>query len=357
MKQLTVSLGERSYPICFGSIDRDETLELLQSALRGRGVLVVTDRNVDTACPDIWGRFGGTRYVFPAGERSKTLQTVMNICGAAAENELDRQSVFVAVGGGVTGDLTGFAASMFMRGVSFVQVPTTLLAMVDSSVGGKTAANLPEGKNLVGSFHQPKLVLIDVDFLRTLPWKELRNGMAEVVKYGVILDEDFFSLLEKRSGDFFRLPLDMALYEEVILHSCRLKAEVVAADETEKGLRAVLNFGHTFGHAFELLSLYQMSHGEAVAAGMSVAAKLAGNIGLCSPEVGARLDALLKKLDIPDTFPKAFKSATVLLAMLHDKKNRDGKIRLVLPERLGHVVLRDDVPDREILRALDEKRA
>ena len=147
MKKLDVQLGERSYPICFGGVDDNETLELLQNNLRGRGVLVVTDRKVDAAYPEIWGRFGGTRYVFPAGEKSKTLSTVMNVCGAAAENELDRKSIFVAVGGGVTGDLTGFAASMFMRGVSFIQVPTTLLAMVDSSVGGKTAANLPEGKN------------------------------------------------------------------------------------------------------------------------------------------------------------------------------------------------------------------
>ncbi len=357
MKSIRMDLKENSYDICFGTPGEGEAGEKLGALLRSHsGTLAVCDRNINDLYKNIWGSFGPFRYVFPAGEKSKTLMTVMNICGAAAENALDRKSIFAAVGGGVTGDMCGFAASMYMRGVDYVQIPTSLLAMVDSSIGGKTGADLPEGKNLVGAFHQPRMVLIDVNFLRTLPWAELRNGMAEIVKYAFICDREFLEFLEKSAERFFVLPEpDLEIYEKTIYRCCEIKTEVVSADEKENGLRAILNFGHTFGHAIELLSAFQIAHGEAVAIGMSIASRLAVKRGLCPAEVEERLNALLQKFKLPVTFPKVFKPSNILLAMLRDKKNRDGKIRLILPDALGAVSLYDDVSDREILDVLEEK--
>lgn len=352
MEKISIGLGSNSYDILLAPLSDDKVQQQLAAHLRGHGVLAVTDRNLNSTYPDIWRQFGDFRYVFMPGERSKTLTTVMNICGAAAENLLDRDGVIVAVGGGVVGDLSGFAAAIYMRGINFVQIPTSLLAMVDSSVGGKTGADLPEGKNLVGAFHQPLLVIIDGNFLHTLPLRELRNGLAEVVKYGLIMDAKFFALLEENAEKLLQIPLDLELYNQIISRCCQLKAQVVAEDELEQARRAILNFGHTFGHAAELLTSYQLSHGEAVAIGMTLACDFAVSKGLCAPETSERLKALLAKLKLPTTLPAECKAGAMLDAMHRDKKCRHGKIRLILPRQIGEVVIYDDADEMEILDLL-----
>ena len=293
-------------------------------------------------------------FVFPAGEEHKSIDVVMAICRRAAELKLDRSCTFVALGGGVTGDLTGFAAAIYLRGVKVLQVPTTLLAMVDSSVGGKTAVDIPEGKNLVGAFHQPCRVVIDPAALATLPGRELRNGLAEVVKTAILGDAELFSLLEKNAGRLLEKPLDPELYGEVIRRCCQVKSAIVAADAHEHGCRAFLNYGHTFGHALELLSGFRLAHGEGVALGMIAAAKLAVKLGVCDAETEARQLALLRALGEPAEFP-AVSADAWFDAMRGDKKARDGRVVFVLPEKIGRVRIVDDLPEtavREFLRSI-----
>ena len=293
-------------------------------------------------------------FVFPSGEEHKTIDTVVAIARRAAQLKLDRKCVFVALGGGVTGDLTGFAAAVYLRGVKVLQLPTTLLAMVDSSVGGKTAADLPEGKNLIGAFHQPCGVFVDPEVLETLPERELRNGLAEAVKTAVLGDAELFDLLEKHAAELFEKPLPAALYGEIIRRCCRVKAAIVAADAHEQGCRAFLNYGHTFGHALELLSGFRIAHGEGVALGMTAAAKLAAKLGICSIETEKRQFELLRALGLPTDIP-AVDPASWLDAMRGDKKARDGRIVFVLPENIGKVRICGDIPAEtaaEFLRGL-----
>ena len=287
-------------------------------------------------------------FVFPAGEEHKTIDTVMALCRRAAQLKLDRKCVFVALGGGVTGDLVGFAAAIYLRGVRVIQLPTTLLATVDSSVGGKTAVDLPEGKNLVGAFHQPCGVFIDPDALATLPEKELRNGLAEAVKTAVLGDAELFELLEKHADELFSDPFPTALYGEIIRRCGKVKAAIVAADAHEHGCRAFLNYGHTFGHALELLSNFKIAHGEGVSLGMLVAAKLAVRLGICSAETERRQLALLRALGEPTEIPRVPVEAW-LDAMHGDKKARDGRIVFILPEKIGSVRPVGDLPDAEVL--------
>ncbi len=284
---------------------------------------------------------------FPAGESSKNLRTVERLYGRLLELGADRTSIVAALGGGVVGDTAGFVAATYMRGLPLVQLPTSLLAMVDSSVGGKVGVDLPQGKNLVGAFHPPRLVVADTETLESLPEGQFVSGLAEVVKAGIIGDPELFQHLETRGWQ----PVGW-----VIQRAVAVKVAVVEEDPGETGRRAVLNLGHTFGHALELLSDYALPHGHAVSIGMVVAARVARMMGLCRPELEERVAALLGRLGLPVTWTGSTPDE-VLVAMAHDKKRRAGRLRFVLPVRLGHVVIRDDVPREVILQALRQTRA
>ena len=291
-------------------------------------------------------------FEFPAGEAAKNPATAIELCRFAAQKGFDRHASFVAFGGGVTGDLTGFAAAIYMRGVKVFQIPTTLLAMVDSSIGGKTGVDIPEGKNLIGAFHQPRQVFIDPEFLRTLPPAELRSGLAEVVKSAMILDAELFARLEEVGTGLVDDPDYVKVYPEIILRVCALKAKIVIEDERESGIRALLNYGHTFGHAVETLGNFSLRHGLAVSIGMSVAARLAVSLGRLQPEEAARQQRLLEALGMPTKWPKEFAPADALQVMKRDKKNRDGAITVILPVRIGRAEIVTGVPEAELLAAI-----
>lgn len=284
------------------------------------------------------------RVIIAEGERYKSQESANKIYTHCLKNNFDRTSTLVALGGGVIGDLAGFAAATFMRGINLVQVPTTLLAQVDSSVGGKVGINLPAGKNMVGAFYQPKLVYADLKTLRTLPAKEFANGLAEVIKYGVIYDASLFAYLERNIEQVKKL--DEAILQKVISRCCEIKAEVVALDEREKNLRAILNFGHTIGHSLESLTHYKKyKHGEAVAIGMVGAVKIAESLELVDSSVESRLKALLKKAGLPVRIIGLKLSCPIFLRfMRHDKKALAGNIRFVLPLAIGKVKIADTVP-------------
>ncbi len=274
------------------------------------------------------------RVEIPDGEEFKNLATLTRIYDALVAAGLERKDPVLALGGGVVGDIAGFAAATYLRGVPLVQLPTTLLAQVDSSVGGKTGINHPLGKNLIGAFYQPSLVLADVAALRTLPERELKAGLAEVVKYGAILDAELFSLMEERMEEL--VALQPAVTSLVVRRCCELKAGVVMRDERESGERAVLNFGHTLGHALESVTEYRRYlHGEAVAIGMVFAARLSVELGLCPPEVPPRLERLLQRIGLPVSLPAEVDAARLLQSLERDKKVQGGKIRFVCIEGLG----------------------
>jgi 3-dehydroquinate synthase len=287
------------------------------------------------------------------GEQSKSIETAAGLWEGLVELGADRKSVVVAVGGGVVGDLAGFIAATYARGIRFVQVPTTLLAQVDSSVGGKVGINLTTAKNMVGAFLQPLAVLIDTETLSTLPEREYVAGLGEVVKYGVILDAELFEYLESRIKPL--IARDPDVLEHVIARSCELKADIVRQDEREEtGLRAVLNYGHTFAHALETLTHYKRYlHGEAVAIGMQCAARLAERLGRVEPGLTERQGRLMAALGLPVALPK-LDHEKFLESMMHDKKVEHGRLRLVLPTRLGHVELVSDVPGDDVLAALED---
>jgi len=290
--------------------------------------------------------------VLPAGEQEKTLARLGDVMSALAALGASRDATVVALGGGVVGDLAGFAAACWMRGVRFVQLPTTLLAMVDSSVGGKTAVDLPQGKNLVGAFHQPAAVLADVATLDTLPPRELRAGLAEVVKYGAIGDPAFFGWLEQNAQAL--LARDADALAHAIATSCAHKAGIVVRDETEQGERMLLNFGHTFGHAIETEQGYGgLLHGEAVAVGMVLAARLSADLGRAPWSDTARLAALLGRLELPVELPPGLSGEALLARMRLDKKAVSGAVRLILWTGLGHADVAEGVPEQDILAVLD----
>lgn len=343
MQTLNVSLAERSYPIYIGAglLSSD----LMRRHVRASQVMVVTNETVaplylDKMLASLEGLKVDT-LVLPDGERFKTLATLETVFDALLEKRHSRTTTLIALGGGVIGDMTGFAAACYQRGVDFIQVPTTLLAQVDSSVGGKTAVNHPRGKNMIGAFYQPKAVLIDTDVLKTLPPRELGAGLAEVIKYGLIRDADFLQWLEDnmallRAGDTSALVT-------AIERSCRNKAEVVAADETEQGERALLNLGHTFGHAIETATGYsEWLHGEAVATGMLLAAQLSADLGWLTPVQVEQVAALLEKAELPLAPPAGMTPAQFRELMAHDKKVLDGQLRLVLLKDLGKAVVTAD---------------
>jgi 3-dehydroquinate synthase len=352
-----VQLSERSYDIVIGTGNLPQAGPFVGQRCKLTHAIVITDTNVVEPyahCVADSLRKQGARVdveIVAAGEGAKSVANADRLWNQLLRHRADRKSVVVAVGGGVVGDLAGFAAAAFARGLAFVQVPTTLLAHVDSSVGGKVGVNLPAAKNMVGAFWQPLGVLIDTAVLDTLPDREYRAGMAEVVKYGVILDADFFAYLEQHADELNGRNPEVLRY--VVARCCRLKADVVEQDERETtGLRAVLNYGHTFAHAIEAEAGYgEFLHGEAVAIGMVAASQLAERLGRVDAELTARQRALLTQLGLPVALP-TLDPAVLLAAMRLDKKVAHGRLRFVLPTRMGQVELVSDVPEEHVLAVL-----
>jgi 3-dehydroquinate synthase len=364
---IRVELSANPYPICLGagSLERLGELTREQGFKAGTRALVVTNPEVaEHYGAPVLASLGAAGFeadllVLEAGEEQKTPASVALIHDACLARRLERSSLIVALGGGVIGDMTGYAAATWLRGIAVVQVPTTLLAMVDAAIGGKTGVNHPGGKNLIGAFHQPRLVLIDPDTLATLPEREFRAGMAEVIKYGVIGDAELFTDLERAaapnpSGGLANLEaVGPELLQRLLERSAAAKAVVVAADEHEGGLRAILNYGHTLGHVIETLSGYTTwLHGEAVAMGMLAAGEIAVALGLWSAAEQRRQRALIAAAGLPQHWPHLDLSA-VLSCLQADKKVRAGKVRFVLPTAIGQVIIRDDVSSDTIVAALE----
>ena len=365
---IKVDLGPQSYNVCVRSPTGatptgglDELGTLMGDLSLGKKVLLVSNQSIfrqygerATASLESAG-FEVSTCILPPGEQYKTLNSVQKIYNEALANRLERSSTMVALGGGVVGDVTGFAAATWLRGINVVQVPTSLLAMVDASIGGKTGVNHPSGKNLIGAFHQPRLVLIDPDVLKTLPAREFRSAMAEVIKYGVIWDAELFGKLEncKRLDQMRYVKAD--LLAEILIRSCQAKAEVVSKDEKESGLRAILNYGHTIGHAVESLTNYKViNHGEGVAIGMAASSHLAVELGMWDAECDRRQSALLEKAGLPAKLPAGVDVEEILNTLQLDKKVQDGKVRFVLPVRLGEAAVSDRVDGDVILQVLRE---
>lgn len=358
MTALVVQLGARSYTIDIGTGNLASLGPQMADWLALSHAVVITDENVESpharAAAESLVAAGAQvdLLVVEAGEQAKSVGNAAQLWDKLVELGADRKTVVVAVGGGVIGDLAGFVAASYARGLPLVQVPTTLLAQVDSSVGGKVGINLSGGKNLVGAFWQPAGVLIDTQVLATLPEREYRAGLAEVVKYGVILDADFFEYLEHHVAEINRR--DPVLLEHIIRRSCRLKADVVEADEREEtGQRAVLNYGHTFCHALETITKYgQYLHGEAVSIGMLCASRLAERLGRVDANFTSRQKRLLAAVGLPVDFPTVDRDA-LIAAMSRDKKVEHGRLRFVLPTKMGHVELVGDVEERHVRAALE----
>ena len=357
METVRVQLAERCYDIQIGAGTLAEAGRFLSKRAKVTHVVLITDEHVQKPHAMQVAESLGEQDIevdvvsIEPGEESKSLDVAASLWQGLLELGADRKSVVVAVGGGVVGDLAGFIAATYARGLRFLQVPTSLLAQVDSSVGGKVGIDLPDAKNMIGAFLQPLGVLVDTATLTTLPANEYRAGLAEVVKYGVILDAEFFEYLENNVAAVNERREDVLA--QVIARCCRLKADVVEKDEREEtGLRAVLNFGHTFGHAFETLSGYgKLPHGEAVGIGMVCAARLAARLGRVDDAFTVRLRELLQSLGVTVEVPR-LNAQKILDAMMHDKKVQHGRLSFVLPTCMGHVELVDDVPAADIRAAL-----
>jgi 3-dehydroquinate synthase len=360
-----VPLGERAYDILIGPGLIAQAGMEIAARLKGRRAAIVTDRNVASLYLDPFVKnletagIACTPVVLPAGEKTKSFEHLVTVCDSVLEGRIERNDCIVALGGGVIGDLAGFAAGIVRRGVRFVQIPTSLLAQVDSSVGGKTGINSRHGKNLIGVFHQPDLVLADTDVLNSLSEREFRAGYAEVAKYGLIDKPDFFAWLEANWRSVFA---GGEARVEAIAASCRAKAEVVVADERENGPRALLNLGHTFGHALEAATAYdsaRLVHGEGVAIGMVLAHEFSSRMNLASPDDAKRVETHLRDVglptrmaDIPGELPPAER---LLDAMAQDKKVKNGKFTFILTHGVGQSFIADDVPSAEVLSFLKEK--
>lgn len=359
MQQLVVEIPHRQYPIFVAEgllADTQKLRELLLARIQGLQVAIITNKVVAPLYLDaLLEALDGLQVdvmQMDDGEAEKNLQVYQQTMDFLLAARHNRSTCLIALGGGVVGDLCGFVAATFQRGVDFVQIPTTLLAQVDSSVGGKTAVNHPQGKNMIGAFHQPVAVLADTATLGTLPSREYAAGLAEVVKYGVIEDAAFFEFLEQHSDDL--LAKDGAVLSQVILRCCAIKAEVVSADERESGRRAILNYGHTFGHGIEKLCGYgQWLHGEAVAIGMVMAARLSVAVAGLDESVVMRLTALLRRLGLPTALDQASRKVATIEAMMDvmglDKKVVDGRLRFIVASQLGQVQVRDDI-DAAVVR-------
>jgi 3-dehydroquinate synthase len=359
MSVIEVKLPQQSYEIEIAAGGLDRLGERMQPFNLGKKVLVVSN-------PEIFQNYGEraivalesagfnvSHHILPAGEQYKHLNSIQGIYDTALENRLERSSTLVALGGGVVGDMTGFAAATWLRGIHFVQVPTSLLAMVDASIGGKTGVNHPKGKNLIGAFYQPRFVLIDPEVLQTLPEREFCAGMAEVIKYGVIWDAQLFENLEA-ADRLDRLEyIDAALLADILGRSCQAKADVVSQDEKEAGLRAILNYGHTIGHAVESLTGYtHVLHGEAVGIGMVAASRIAVELGMWDETCDKRQFTLIEKAGLPTAIPHGVAVEDILDALQTDKKVKAGQVRFVLPLRIGEATVSDRVTSEVIRQVL-----
>ncbi|MZP28495.1 3-dehydroquinate synthase [Heliobacterium undosum] len=358
MTRVEVGLGDRAYPIEIGAGLLSQAGERLAGTVRGNKILIVTNAIVN----NLWGEklrqslkkagFSVATKEIPDGEDHKRIETVAALYDACVEARLNRTSAVVALGGGIVGDVAGFLAATYMRGIDFVQVPTTLLSQVDSSVGGKVGVNHREGKNLIGAFYQPKRVIIDTDTLSTLPAREVRAGYGEVIKTALLGDPALFAFLETSGADVLRL--DAAALRRVVADCCRTKAGVVEQDERESGLRAILNLGHTFGHALETLTGYQTyRHGEAVAVGLIAACRLAEFVLGLPETVTSRVRNLVKAAGLPAHFP-AFPAEDWRKALAMDKKNRDDQVTFILPGAIGQCRVLTDVSLGLALQVIEE---
>ena len=362
-EKLRVALGERSYDIVVGERLLTQAGSLIAPLLKGKSAIVISDRSVarfylHRLCNAL--EEAGIRHrsvILHPGEGTKSLAAFGDLMEALLEQKPDRKTTLIALGGGVIGDLTGFAASVLLRGVDFIQVPTTLLAQVDSSVGGKTGINSRYGKNLIGSFHQPLLVLSDVATLATLLPRELASGYAEILKYGLINDTAFFNWLDENGAAL--LAGDTALQTQAIVKSCKAKADIVAADEKEGGVRALLNFGHTFGHSLEAETGYgeELLHGEAVAIGMVLAFQTSVKLGLCPTEDLARVQAHYAKTGLPASplaIRKKWNVNKLVEHFAHDKKTVEGKLTFILTRGIGKAFIADNVDKALVKEVLTE---
>ncbi len=357
MPTLNVDLGERSYPIYIETGLFNQAGFLL-SAIQGKQCAIVTNETVaplllnNIKKPLIEAGINTFDIILPDGEQYKTIEYFNVVLTQLLENRAARDTTLIALGGGVIGDMGGFAAACYQRGIPFIQVPTTLLSQVDSSVGGKTAVNHPLGKNMIGAFYQPKAVFIDTNSLSTLPEREFCAGMAEVIKYGIMYDGDFFTWIENQSTNIKNRDADALRY--VIAKCCAIKAEVVNLDEKEHGIRALLNLGHTFGHAIEAEKGYGVwLHGEAVAAGMVLAARLAIVRHCIIASEFSRIESLLKMFNLPITGPLDMSASRYIQHMQHDKKVLSGKMRFIIPKSIGDAKIIDDVTNDELTAILN----
>ena len=361
LQQIHVDLGKNSYLINIDRATLSKFGSIAKSYLSLSKVAIVTNNIVNSLYGDILKNSLQSIDVeaivieIPDGEDHKSLQGAMKIFDALVENRITRQSVIIALGGGVIGDLSGFVSATFMRGVPFIQIPTTLLAQVDSSIGGKTAINHPKAKNLIGAFHQPRFVFIDVEVLKTLPERELKAGLVEVIKHGMIMDSELFYYVEDNLQEI--LSVDSQSIEQIVARSCKDKATIVEKDEKEQNLRVILNYGHTIGHGIETVTNYSVyRHGEAISIGMAVASKIAVNMGIMRDEIADRQNRLLAKCGLPITFPD-LDVDTVLDAIHLDKKtNENGRPRFVLPKDIGEAIIVENVTDDQIRNAIMEMK-
>jgi 3-dehydroquinate synthase len=355
MHTLTVELGERSYPIYIGSGLLGQT-GLLPPHIHGKRALIVSNEVVAPLylekLKSVLGNIEADVVVLPDGEHSKTLETMNLIFDQLLTNRHERSTTLIALGGGVTGDITGFAAAVYQRGVNFIQVPTTLLSQVDSSVGGKTGVNHALGKNMIGAFYQPQCVLIDIDVLASLPERELQAGLAEVIKYGLLGNAGFFNWIEQNLDGL--LARDPELLAQAVRISCEEKARIVAADEKEGGIRALLNLGHTFGHAIEAAMGYgNWLHGEAVATGMVMAADLSRRLGWINADDALRARALIERAGLPVCPPATMTAEQFMDLMAVDKKVQSGKIRFVLMRGIGDAVVESAIAPELLQQTLN----
>ncbi|MBT1445322.1 3-dehydroquinate synthase [Shewanella sp. JM162201] len=356
MKQIQVDLANRSYLIHIGP-NLFAQPELLAPWVRGKKVLIVSNETVAPLYLELISAQVSAAaaqvasVVLPDGEQYKTLESLNLVFDALLERNYGRDCVLIALGGGVIGDMTGFAAACYQRGVDFIQIPTTLLSQVDSSVGGKTAVNHPLGKNMIGAFYQPRQVIIDTQCLQTLPKREFAAGMAEVIKYGIIWDSEFFAWLEANVDALKRLEQDVII--EAIARCCAIKADIVSRDETEQGERALLNLGHTFGHAIEAEMGYgNWLHGEAVAAGMVLAAQTSVTLGLIDESILCRIIALIEAFDLPVRAPESMDFDSFIKHMRRDKKVLGGQLRLVLPLGIGRAEVSSRATEVELAEVI-----
>lgn len=351
MVKLHLNLGERSYPI-YVATDYEGLAKCMSSAKLGLKLALITDSNVDKyqsgKIMEVLNTTGREIYklVIEAGESSKNLDTITNIYKFLMENKFERDSSLLALGGGVVGDITGFTAATYLRGINYVQVPTSLLAQADSSVGGKTGVDFEGNKNIIGAFYQPKLVYINVDSLRTLPKRELQAGLAEVVKHGIIRDPSLFEYVDYNVGKIFDYNADVLQY--IAKANCTIKGEIVEQDEKEDELRAILNFGHTIGHAIESVSNYTLLHGECVALGMVGAFKMANYLEMVDEEAVSKVENILAKIGLPMR-AGGFNTDEVLERMYHDKKVKNNRLVFILPKAIGEVI-QLTIDDRELVR-------